>query len=99
VLAEVPTSDPVAGIIVKFTADFRGTAFQQHVQDVQRVAQKYDLSLTYSRTGALGANVFELAQSASIEVAQGLAQAISAEAQDVEYAEPDRVMHATALGG
>jgi hypothetical protein len=83
----------VVGVIVKFSLELDGDALEQHLEAVNEVAARRGIELDYVREGALATHVWRFEQTISRTRAELLAQAISAQVPDVQYAEPNFVVH------
>jgi hypothetical protein len=83
----------VVGVIVKFTLDLEGDALDQHLDAVDEAAARRGIDLDYVREGALATHVWRFEQTISRTRAEQLALAISAQVPDVQYAEPNFVVH------
>ncbi len=83
-------------LIIKYKA---GTAAAAHA-DAQAMARAHEavqragVQMRYLRTNAFGAHVMKLDRLLTVAEAQGLAKAVRSGDIDVEFAEPDRRMHA-----
>lgn len=83
----------VVGVIVKFSVDLEGDALDQHLDAVDEVAARRGIDLDYEREAALANHVWRFKQAISRTRAEQLALAISAQVPDVQYAEPNFVVH------
>lgn len=83
----------VVGVIVRFNVDLEGDALDQHLEAVDEVAARRGIGLDYVREGALATHVWRFEQTISRTRAEQLALAISAQVPDVQYAEPNFVVH------
>lgn len=83
----------VLGVIVRFSIALEGNLMKQHLDAVEDVAARRGIELDYLREGALATHVWRTARPISRTRAELLAQAISAQVPNVQYAEPNFVIH------
>jgi len=95
VAGEVVGLAAASGVIVKFTVQPTPAVLEQRVQAMQQIADERGLVLTYRSAGALDAHVLDLGWVISTEQTRSLAQAIVARVPDVEYADPNVLLHPT----
>src|SRR4051812_26991078 len=81
-------------IIVKYRT-VTAAAAAQTTGDAAVSARRFGLGLNRVRTTALGSQVLKADRRMSLTEAQALARDIAANDPNVEYAEPDRMMHRT----
>jgi serine protease len=81
-------------IIVKYrTAAVSAAAQTEQARTAELPAARFGVTMSRVRTTALGSQVLKLDRRMSFEEAAQLARAIAAGDSNVEYAEPDRMMH------
>jgi serine protease len=97
----VPLAASAAGgnftdrIIVKYrTTAAAATTADTQMRATELPAARFGVALKRVRTTALGSQVLKVDRKLSFEEARRLAADIAASDPDVEYAEPDRMMHA-----
>lgn len=83
------------GIIVKYRSDVAGANLADRVRVAEAAARTSGHALRYGRAGALGIHVLKLDREVSLSEAQELARLIERSDQNVEYAEPDLIVHPT----
>jgi len=90
-----PTADTVDQLIIKYRNATTATVLDTStLSTASTAASSRNLGLQHLRRTALGAHVLRLNQRISVDDAQALAQEIQANDFNVEYAEPNRMMHA-----
>jgi len=90
-----PTADTVDQLIIKYRNATTATVLDTGtLSTASAAASSRNLGLKHLRRTALGSHVLRLNQRISVDEAQALAQEIQANDFNVEYAEPNRMMHA-----
>ena len=90
-----PTVDTVDQLIVKYRNATAATVLDTGTLSTASAAASIrNLGLQHLRRTALGSHVLRLNQRISVDEAKALAQEIQANDFNVEYAEPNRMMHA-----
>jgi hypothetical protein len=97
VAAEVAINPGAVGILIKFRGVLEPTVMAQRVLAMQQIAGERGLVLNYGAEGALAVHRLDLGWTISMQHADDLARAITTRVPDVEYAESNSLLAATAL--